>query len=79
MVGAVLRFSLALNYNFASFVSPLSSCNCLFNALSTTLFDNVEVVLSVCRGVARLLDKLQKTCVACVALFQWITQGRLQH
>jgi hypothetical protein len=75
----VLRFILALNSNCAHFVSPPSSCKCLFNALSTTLFDNVEVALSVCRGVARFLGELQKTCAACVVLFQWITQDQLQH
>jgi hypothetical protein len=79
MFGVVLCCNLASNYMFAIFNVPLGCCNCLYNALSTTLFDNVEVALSVCGGVVRFLGELQKTCAACVVLFQWITQDQLQH
>ena len=75
-VGVVLSFELAFNYIFTSFNYPLGCCNCLYNALSTIWFDNVEVALSVWRGVARFLGELQKTCAVCVILFQLITQDQ---
>jgi hypothetical protein len=73
VVGVVLGFVLLFNYIFSSVGFPLDCCNCVYTALSTMLSDNVEVALSLWRGVARFLGELQKTCAVCVILFQLIT------
>ena len=73
VVYVVLSFVLVLNYIFSSFGYPLGCCNYMHNALSTNLSDNVEVALSLWRGVVRFLGELQKTCAFGVILFQLIT------
>ena len=73
VVDVVLSFVLVLNYIFSSFGYPLGCCNYMHNALSTNLFGNVEVALSLWRGVVRFLGKNQKTCAFGVILFQLIT------
>ena len=73
VVYVVLSFVLVFNYNFSSFGYPLGCCDYMHNALSTILSDNVEVALSLWRGVVRFLGELQKTCVVGVILFQLIT------
>jgi hypothetical protein len=79
VVGVALCFGMAFGYNFAIFILPFGCFVYLYIALSTTFGDNVEVALSVCGGVVRFLDELQKTCVVCVIHFQWITPDRLLH
>ena len=73
VVYVVLSFVLVLNYICSSFGYPLGCCNFMHNALSTNLSDNVEVALSLWRGVVRFLGELQKTCAFGVILCQLIT------
>jgi hypothetical protein len=77
--GGTSCFDLAFGSIIASFVTSPSCCNVYCTALSTTFVYNATVSLSMCGGAVRFLDDLEKTCVACVILFQLATLGPIQH
>jgi len=77
--GGTSCFDLAFGSNIASFVTSPSCCDVYCNALSTTFVSNATVSLFTCGGAVRFLDDLEKTCVACVILFQLATLGPIQH